>query len=60
DDVAFGGFLGVGGNFNITNQFFIGVEAKYLWAQASWELDGDKEDVDLDGWTFTGNLGFRF
>jgi outer membrane protein W len=60
DDVAFGGFLGAGVNFNLTNQVFIGVEGKYHWVEANWEYEGLEVDAELDGWTFTGNLGFRF
>jgi len=60
DDVSFGGFLGIGANYNITDQVFIGVEGKYLWSEASWTIAGEKIDANLDGWTITGNLGFRF
>jgi opacity protein-like surface antigen len=56
DDVSLGGFLGAGLNFNITNEVFFGVEGKYHWVEAEFE----GIDVELDGWTFTGNLGFRF
>jgi len=56
DDTAFGGFQGAGVNYKLSNEFFIGVEAKYLWVEAEWSF----ANVDLDGWIFTGNLGFRF
>ena len=63
-DVAFGGYLGAGVNFNITNTFFLGVEGKYLWTKANFEstLNGYnlKLDVDIRGFIVTGNLGVRF
>ena len=60
DDVSFGGFLGAGVNFNITNQVFLGIESKYHWVEANWEYEGIEVDAELDGWTITGNLGIRF
>lgn len=59
-DAAFGGFLGAGLSFNITDQVFIGVEGKYHFVEADWEFEGESVTNKLDGWTVTGNLGFRF
>lgn len=56
DDTAFGGYLGLGANYDITPNVFLGVEAKYFMASPSFE----GEDVDIDGITATANLGFRF
>ena len=59
DDTAFGFHLGLGANFNITENIFLGLEGKYLWAGAEFEAYGIKLDADLDGFIVTGNLGFR-
>ncbi len=53
---AFGGQLGGGINFNLTTNFFIGAECKYVWTTAS--LYG--ADVNLGGVKATGNFGVRF
>ena len=53
---AFGGQLGGGINFNLTTNFFIGAECKYVWTTAS--LYG--ADVNLGGVRATGNFGVRF
>nr|MDA8087208.1 outer membrane beta-barrel protein [Nitrospiraceae bacterium] len=48
-----GGFHILGGlDFNIERNFFLGLEAKYLWAKPF--------DTSLDGLIFTGNFGYRF
>jgi len=53
---AFGLHAGGGVNFNITETVFLGVEGRYLWAKPSF----GGQDIKLDGFTVTGNLGFRF
>ena len=53
---AFGGQLGGGINFNLTTNFFIGAECKYVWTTAS--LYG--ADVNLGGVRATGDFGVRF
>jgi opacity protein-like surface antigen len=53
---VFGLHAGAGVNFNITPTVFLGAEGRYLWAKPSW----GGQDVKLDGFTVTGNLGFRF
>jgi len=64
DDTVFGFHLGLGANFNITERLFVGVEGKYLWAEAEFEdtVFGIpvELDADLEGFTVTGNVGFRF
>ena len=64
DDTVFGFHLGLGANFNITERLFVGVEGKYLWAEAEFKdsiLGIPVElDADLEGFTVTGNVGFRF
>ncbi len=53
---VFGLHAGGGVNFNITQTTFIGAEGRYLWAKPSF----GGQDIKLDGFTVTGNLGFRF
>ncbi len=53
---VFGLHAGAGVNFNITQSTFIGAEGRYLWAKPSF----GGQDIKLDGFTVTGNLGFRF
>ncbi len=53
---AFGLHAGAGVNFNITEAVFLGVEGRYLWAKPS--MGG--QDIKLDGFTVTADLGFRF
>ena len=53
---AFGLHAGAGVNFNLTESVFLGVEGRYLWAKPS--MGG--QDIKLDGFTVTADLGFRF
>jgi opacity protein-like surface antigen len=53
---TFGLHAGGGLNFNITPTVFLGAEGRYLWAKPSF----GGQDIKLDGFTVTGNLGFRF
>ena len=63
---AFGGFLGGGVNFNFdrnwffNDTWFIGVEGKYLWARPSFSFLGTDLSASIDGWTVTGNVGYKF
>lgn len=54
--VTYGFHAGAGINFNITESTFIGVEGRYLWATPSF----GGQDIKLDGFTLTADLGFRF
>ncbi len=47
---------GAGLNVNIAPTVFLGVEGRYLWAKP--EFGG--EDIKLDGFLVTADLGFRF
>jgi|GEM_PF-1597624 len=64
DDIVFGFHGGLGANFNVTQNIFIGMEGKYLWARPEFEgpLLGKRRefDADLDGFTITVNIGYRF
>jgi outer membrane protein W len=55
-DTTFGGFLGLGANFNVTPNTFLGLEGKYFIASPSFE----GIDVDIDGINITANIGYRF
>jgi outer membrane protein W len=59
-DISLGGFLGAGANVNIDKNWFVGLESRYLWTKPQFTFVGQNIDVSFDGWTFTGNLGFRF
>ena len=61
-DTAFGFQVGIGGNYSITPEMFIGLEGKYFWAKASFPTINvfDPKDVHFDGFQGTVNLGFRF
>ena len=59
DEAAFGAHLGGGVTFNLDRRLFLGAEAKYLWANV--DFNGNLQgNVDLDGFIFTANIGFRF
>jgi len=47
---------GAGLNINITPAVFIGAEGRYLWAKP--KIGG--QDIKLDGFTVTADLGFRY
>ncbi|MBE0568118.1 MAG: porin family protein [Deltaproteobacteria bacterium] len=53
---VFGLHAGAGVNFNLTPNVFLGAEGRYLWAKPSW----GGQDIKLNGFTATANLGFRF
>jgi len=55
-DTAFGYYLGLGANFNITKEILLGIEWKYTWAKPNF-FD---EDVKIDGSLVTANIGYRF
>jgi outer membrane protein W len=57
---SFGGFLGAGANLNLDQNWFVGLEGKYLWTKPQFSFVGQNIDVAFDGWILTGNLGFRF
>jgi outer membrane protein W len=55
-----GGFLGVGVDYNVTQQSFIGIEGRYLWVKPQFTFSNNKYDVNLEGWTVSATFGFRF
>ncbi|MBM2829082.1 MAG: hypothetical protein HW408_1614 [Actinobacteria bacterium] len=56
NDTQLGLHVGLGGNYNITPQVFLGVEGRYLWLRT----DTFGVNVQLDGFLLTANLGYRF
>jgi len=57
---AFGGFAGAGGNFNFTNNWYIGAEGRYLWTRPTLSFEGTDVTANLYGWIVTGNVGYKF
>lgn len=55
-EITYGLHAGGGVNLNFGNEMFVGLEAKYLWAKPSF----GGQDINLDGFITTANLGFRF
>ncbi len=65
DDAVFGLNLGFGVNYNISEEFFLGIEGKYLLTSdaefGSVATNGSASlETDLDGYIVTGVFGFRF
>jgi opacity protein-like surface antigen len=61
DANPFGFHLGVGGNFDLSPNVFLGLEGKYFWAKPSFGLLGiTSVDVHIDGIQATANIGYRF
>lgn len=65
DDTVFGLTLGLGVNYNITEEFFLGIGGKYLLTTDA-EFMGSATggpvplETDLDGYIVTAIFGFRF
>jgi len=59
-DDPLGVHVGLGGNFNITENMSIGIEGKYFWAEAETKDAGMNLDYDLDGFIVTAALTFYF
>ena len=54
--ITYGLHAGAGLNINLTDNFFLGVEGRYLWARPSF----GGQDVKLDGFITTADIGFKF
>ena len=60
-DAVFGAHLVAGGNVDIGNNMYIGLEAKYLLTDdVDVSLFNKSYNYDLDGFTVTGAFGYRF
>lgn len=55
-DTNWGPHAGLGINVNLTDTFYVGLEGRYRWVKPNF----DGSDARFDGYTATGNLGFRF
>lgn len=49
-----------GAIFNINDNWFVGMEGKYMWSNSSFQNGTITRDVQLDGIFITGNVGTRF
>lgn len=59
-DNALGAHLGLGVNFNMTPNIFVGIEGRYLWVNSKFEYNGADVNAALNGIATTANLGYRF
>lgn len=60
-DAVFGAHIVAGGNVDIGNNMYIGLEAKYLLTdEVDVSLFENSYSYDLDGFTVTGTFGYRF
>ena len=50
----------VGGNYNIDDRLFVGLEGKYLWSSASFSNGAVTVDAQLDGIFVNAIVGFKF
>jgi outer membrane protein W len=57
---TFGGYAGVGANYNFPNHWYVGAEGKYLWTRPSIGFEGNDVSVNLYGWIVTGQVGYKF
>ncbi|HVN98208.1 MAG TPA: hypothetical protein VMT62_17415, partial [Syntrophorhabdaceae bacterium] len=63
--IVAGGFVGAGMTYNITKEFFLGLEGKYLWTTKA-SLSGSWMGIPVDtgfrieGLHATLNIGYRF
>ena len=48
--------IGIGGNYTLRNNMFLGIETRYFYL----ETNTFGVDFRLDGFTLTGNIGYRF
>ena len=55
-DTSLGFHIGLGGSYALSNNMYLGIEARYLFL----ETDTFGENFRLDGVTLTGNVGYRF
>lgn len=56
DDASLGFHVGLGGNYTLSNNLFLGVEVRYIFLKTGTF----GVDFRLDGITLSGNVGYRF
>ena len=54
--VTYGLHAGAGFNVALTDRVFVGLEGRYLWVRPSF----GGQDINMNGFTTTANLGLRF
>ena len=54
--ITYGLHGGAGFNINFSKSMFVGLEEKYIWAEPSF----GGQDIKLNGFITTANMGFRF
>ena len=60
-DTPFGWQVGIGGNYNLSETVFLGLEGKYLWVKPTFGIPGVTfGGVHLDGIQATANIGYRW
>jgi outer membrane protein W len=64
-DTTFGWQVGIGGNYNLSETVFLGLEGKYLWVKPTFDIPGvipgvASLGVHLDGIQATANIGYRW
>lgn len=57
DDTVVGGNVVFGTNFNVLSNFFVGMQGRYIFTD---KVDFNQFSANLNGFTSTINLGFRF
>jgi outer membrane protein W len=55
-EITYGLHAGAGFNINFHKNMFAGLEGKYLWVEPSF----GGQDIKLDGFVTTADIGFRF
>lgn len=65
DTCVAGGFLGAGLSVNLSKQFFLGIEGRYLWtSKTDFDVrdagETSRAEFTLEGIQGTVNIGFRF
>ena len=55
-NTTYGLHAGAGFNIDLSESVFFGVEGRYLWAKPSF----GGQDININGFTATADLGFRF
>lgn len=65
-DSTFGAHVSLGGNYNITEMLFVGIEGRYRWTGEVDMKDSSGGGIpvayssDLNGYTVAATFGFRF